>query len=74
MDEKKGVSEDCYQIQNYLGIIFGLRLHPDNINRDSGIEIPEAWIPTIKQHNNRSVPMRTAKGTTRIEILQSTTA
>jgi len=21
--------------------------------RDSGIEIPEAWMPTIKKHNNR---------------------
>ena len=31
------------------------RLHPNNINRDSGIEIPEAWIPTIKQPNSRSV-------------------
>ena len=40
-----------------------IRLHPDNINRDSGIEIPEAWMPTIKQHNSQSVPWRTAKGT-----------
>lgn len=23
-------------------------LHPNNINRDSGIEILEAWMPTIK--------------------------
>jgi len=30
-----------------------IRLHPNNINRDSGIEIPEAWMPTIKKHNNR---------------------
>ena len=30
-----------------------IRLHPDNINRDSVIEIPEAWMPTIKKHNNR---------------------
>ena len=22
-------------------------------NRDSGIDIPEAWIPTVKQHNSR---------------------
>ena len=22
------------------------------IHRDSGIEIPEAWMPTIKKHNN----------------------
>ena len=38
-----------------------IRLHPNNINRDSGIEIPEAWIPTIKHHNSRSV--RTYEGT-----------
>ena len=25
-----------------------LRLHPENINRDSGIEIPEEWMSTIK--------------------------
>ena len=31
-----------------------IRLHPNNINRDSGIEIPEAWMPTIKEHNNRN--------------------
>ena len=24
-------------------------LHPNNIKRDSGIEIPEAWMPTIKK-------------------------
>jgi len=23
-----------------------IRLHPNNINRDSGLEIPEAWMPT----------------------------
>ena len=32
----------------------GLHEDPNNINRDSGIEIPEAWIPRIKQHNSRS--------------------
>ena len=33
-----------------------------SINRDSGIEIPEAWMPTIKKHNNkRAVRQRTAK-------------
>ena len=30
-----------------------VRLHPNNINRNSGIEIPEAWMPTIKKHKNR---------------------
>ena len=38
-------------------------LHPNNIKRDSGIEIPEAWMPTIKKHNNRrAVRQRTAEG------------
>ena len=41
-----------------------IRLHPNNINRDCGIEVPEAWMPTIKQHNNkRVVRQRTAEGT-----------
>ena len=30
-----------------------MRLHPNNINRDGGLEIPEAWMPTIEKHNNR---------------------
>ena len=30
-------------------------------NRDSGIDIPEAWIPTVKQHNSRF--MKTYEGT-----------
>ena len=42
-----------------------IRLHPNNINRDSGIEILEAWIPTIKKHDKRrTVRQRTAEGTT----------
>ncbi|KAL9958477.1 hypothetical protein ACROYT_G035494 [Oculina patagonica] len=45
--------------------------------RDNGIEIPEAWMPTIKKHNNRrTVRQRTAEGTTghrnaRIEMHES---
>ena len=34
------------------------RLHSDNINRDNGIKIPEAWIPMIKKQQ------QTAKGIT----------
>ena len=30
-----------------------ITLHSNNINRDSGIEIPEAWIFTIRKHNSR---------------------
>ena len=31
-----------------------------NINRDSGTEIPEAWIPTIRKHNRRPERRQTA--------------
>jgi len=41
-----------------------IRLHPVNINRDSGIKIPEAWIPTVKKHSSRSTTKRTCAGTT----------
>ena len=27
-----------------------IRLHPNNINRDGGTDIPEAWMPTVRQH------------------------
>ena len=42
---------------------FHVGLHPNNSNRNSGIEIPEAWMPSIRQHNSRSLPQRTAEGT-----------
>ena len=41
-----------------------IRLHPKKVNRDSGIEIPEAWMPTIKKHNRRMVQQRTTEGAT----------
>jgi len=42
-----------------------IRLHPNNINRDTGIEIPEEWLPTIKKHTNkRAAKKRTAERTT----------
>ena len=43
-----------------------IRLQPNNINRNSGIEIPDAWMPTIKKHSNRrAVRQRPAGGTDR---------
>ena len=38
-------------------------IHPNKIKRDSGIEIPEVWMPTIRQHSIRSLPQQTAEGT-----------
>ena len=41
-----------------------IRIHPNNINGDDEIEIPEASMLMIKNHNNRSVTKGTYKGTT----------
>ena len=30
-----------------------IRLNPNNINRDNGAEIPEAWMPIIRKHQSR---------------------
>ena len=48
-----------YYVNSFQG-----RFHPNNINGDGGIEIPEAWMPTIKIHNKRTVQQRTAEKTT----------
>jgi len=41
------------------------RLHPYKINRDSGIEFPEAWMPTNKKYDNRRpAKKRTTERTT----------
>ena len=39
------------------------RLHHNNINRDSGIEFPDAWMLTIRQVSSRPLPQRTAEET-----------
>jgi len=44
-----------------------IRLHPDNIKRENGLEILVilvAWIPTTKKHNRKPVHQQTAEGTT----------
>ena len=52
-NEVKFIDRDPYYYTCRVKEAIHLRLHPNNINRDSGIEIPKAWIPTIKKHNNR---------------------
>ena len=39
-----------------------IRLHPNSINRDSGIEILKAWMPAIGHHDERPPLQRTAEG------------
>ena len=42
-----------------------IRLHPEKIEIEIEIEIPEAWMPTIKKHNKRrAAKQRTAERTT----------
>ena len=55
-----------------------ISLNPNNINRDNGLEIPKAWITTIKKHQNHrcATYKRTSEETAqnennRIEISQS---
>ena len=52
-NEVKFIDRDPYYYTRRVKEAIHIRLHPNNINRDSGIEIPEAWMPTIKKHNNR---------------------
>ena len=39
------------------------RLLPNNFSKDNGIEILDAWIPTIKKHNRRLEQLRTTEET-----------
>ena len=59
----KFIDHDPYYYTHRVNEAIHIRLHPNNINRDSGIEIPEALMPMIKKHNNRrAVWQQTAEG------------
>ena len=62
--EVKFIDRDPHWYTRRVKEAIHIRLHPNNINRDSGIEIPEAWIPTIRKHNSRPTTKRTCEGTT----------
>ena len=51
-NEVKFIDRDPYYYTRRVKEVIHIRIHPNNINRDSGIEIPEARMPTIKKHNN----------------------
>ena len=63
-NEVKFIDRDSHWYTRRVKEVIHIRLHPDNINRDSGIEIPETWMPTIKKHDRTVVQQRTAEGTT----------
>jgi len=63
-NEVKFFDRDPHQYTHRVKETIHIRLHPNNIKRDSGIEIPEAWMPMIKKHNNRRMVRQwTTEGT-----------
>ena len=61
-DEVTFIDRDPHWYSCIVKEAIHLRLQPNKVNRDSGIEISEAWMPTIRQHDNRPLPQRTAEG------------
>ena len=53
-NEVKVIDRDPYYYTRRVKEAIHIRLHPNNINRDRGIEIPEAWMPTIKKQQQES--------------------
>ena len=51
-NEVKFIDRDLYHYTRRVKEAIHRRLYPDNINRDGGIEISEAWMPTIKNDND----------------------
>ena len=49
-NEVKFIDRDPHCYTRRVKEAIHIRLHPNNINRDSGIEIPEAWMPTVTKH------------------------
>jgi len=63
-NEVKFIDQDPHWHTRRVKEAIHIRLHPNNINRDSGIEFPEAWMPTIRVHSDRrTVQQRTTEGT-----------
>ena len=51
-DKNKFTDQDPYGYSHRVKEAIHVRLHPNHINRDTGIEIPEAWMPTSRKHNS----------------------
>ena len=50
-NDVKCIDRDPHWHTSWVKEAIQIRLHPNNINRDNGIEIPEAWMPTIRKHS-----------------------
>ena len=55
-NEVKFIDRDPYYYTCRVKEVIQIRLHPNNINRDSGIEFPETWMPTIKKKTTTGEP------------------
>ena len=60
-DEVKFIDRDPHWHLRRVKEVIHTRLHPNN-QQGNGIKIPEAWMPTIRQHDNRLLPQRTVEG------------
>ena len=60
--EVKFIDRDPHWYSRRVKEAIHIRLYLRSFNRDSGIEITEAWMPAIRQHNSRSLPQRNAEG------------
>ena len=52
-EEVKFIDRDNHWYTRKVKEAIDIRLNPNIINRDNGAEIPEAWMPTIKKHENQ---------------------
>ena len=65
-NQVKFIDRDPHRYTGRVKEAIQIRLHSNNINRDSGIEIPETLIPTIRKYNSRSTTKRTLEGTSSV--------
>ena len=73
-NEVKFIDLDSHWYTKRVKDAIHIRLHPDNINRDKVIKIPDPWIPTIKKHKGRPVRQQTTVGITWSQTSQKTKA
>ena len=62
LDKVKFIYPDPHLHSRREAIHIKYTSYSNNINRDSGIEVLEAWMPMIRQHRIRSLPQRAAEG------------
>ena len=52
-EEVKFIDRDNHWYTRKVKEAIHVRPNPNNINRDNKADIPEAWMPTIKKHENQ---------------------